>query len=64
MKYRHEYKHEISKSDMLVLRSRLSAVMKKDIHAIDGTYFIRSLYFDNAQDKALTEKINTLLNSA
>ena len=58
MKYRHEYKHEISKSDMLVLRSRLSAVMKKDIHAIDGKYFIRSLYFDNAQDKALTEKIN------
>ena len=58
MQYRHEYKHEISKSDMLVLRSRLSAVMKKDIHAIDGKYFIRSLYFDNAQDKALTEKIN------
>lgn len=58
MQYRHEYKHEISKSDMLVLRSRLSAVMKKDIHAIDGKYFIRSLYFDNAQDKALMEKIN------
>lgn len=58
MKYRHEYKHEISKSDMLVLRSRLSAVMKKDVHSIDGKYFIRSLYFDNAQDKALMEKIN------
>ncbi len=58
MKYRHEYKHEISRSDMLVLRSRLSAVMKKDVHSIDGKYFIRSLYFDNAQDKALAEKIN------
>ena len=58
MKYRHEYKHEIIKSDMLVLRSRLSAVMKKDVHAIDGRYFIRSLYFDNAEDKALNEKIN------
>lgn len=58
MKYRHEYKHEISIGDMLTLRSRLSAVMKKDIHAIDGKYFIRSLYFDNAQDKALMEKIN------
>ena len=58
MKYRHEYKHEISISDMLILRSRLSAVMKKDVHTIDGKYFIRSLYFDNAQDKALTEKIN------
>ncbi len=58
MQYRHEYKHEISYSDMLVLRSRLGAVMKRDIHAINGKYFIRSLYFDNAQDKALTEKIN------
>ena len=58
MKYRHEYKHEISRSDMIVLRGRLSAVMKKDIHATDGSYFIRSLYFDNAQDKALTEKLN------
>ncbi len=58
MKYRHEYKHEITPGDMLVLRSRLSAVMKKDVHTIDGKYFIRSLYFDNAQDKALTEKIN------
>ena len=58
MKYRHEYKHEISLGDMLALRSRLSAVMKKDVHAIDGKYFIRSLYFDNAQDKALTEKLH------
>ena len=32
--------------------------MKSDAHAIDGKYFIRSLYFDNAQDKALMEKIN------
>lgn len=58
MKYRHEYKHEISYNDMLVLRSRLSAVMKKDSHTVDGKYFIRSLYFDNASDKALNEKIN------
>ena len=62
MKYRHEYKHEISRSDMLVLRTRLSAVMKSDIHAIDGKYFIRSLYFDNAQDKALKEKLNGVNN--
>ena len=58
MKYRHEYKHEISRCDLLELRSRLSAVMKKDAHTIDGKYFIRSLYFDNAQDKALREKLN------
>ena len=58
MKYRHEWKHEISYGDMLVLRQRLSAVMKRDIHAIDGKYLIRSLYFDNASDKALREKVD------
>ena len=58
MKYRHEYKHEISYMDMLTLRSRLSAVAKRDTHTIDGKYFIRSLYFDNASDKALREKID------
>ena len=58
MKYRHEYKHEISLSDMLVLRTRLSAIMKRDIHSINGKYLVRSLYFDTPQDKALMEKIN------
>ena len=58
MKYRHEWKHEISYMDMLTLRSRLSAVTKRDAHTIDGKYFIRSLYFDNATDKALREKID------
>lgn len=56
MNYRHEWKHEISCADMLVLRQRLSAVMQRDAHATDGRYFIRSLYFDNALDKALREK--------
>ena len=58
MKYRHEWKHEISYGDMLVLRQRLATVMKRDIHAIDGKYLIRSLYFDNASDKALREKVD------
>ena len=58
MKYRHEWKHEISYGDMLVLRQRLSAVMKRDVHAIDGKYLIRSLYFDNVSDKALREKVD------
>lgn len=58
MKYRYEWKHEISYGDMLVLRQRLSAVMKQDAHAIDGKYLIRSLYFDNASDKALREKVD------
>lgn len=58
MNYRHEWKHEISYGDMLVLRRRLSAIMKRDEHVVDGRYFVRSLYFDNASDKALREKLD------
>ena len=58
MKYRHEWKHEINYADMLILRRRLLAVAKVDANAIDGTYFVRSIYFDNANDKALREKID------
>lgn len=56
IKYRHEIKQEIHYSDLLVLRQRLSAVLKKDPYAEKGKYEIRSLYFDNARDKALREK--------
>ena len=56
--YRHEWKHELNQMDMLVLRSRLRAVMEPDPHAVDGCYHIRSLYFDNLSDKALREKID------
>ena len=58
MKYRHEWKHEINYEDLLTLRMRLSAVMKRDVHAVNGVYEIRSLYFDNLSDKALREKID------
>lgn len=58
MQFRHEWKHKISYGDMLALRSRLSAVMQQDSHAVNGRYNIRSLYFDNFRDKALLEKIN------
>ena len=57
MDFRHEWKHEINYSDMVVLRQRLKAVMKPDENAVNGKYFIRSLYFDNISDKALREKI-------
>ena len=56
--YRHEWKHELSFQDSLILRQRLRAVMEPDVHAVDGKYFIRSLYFDNGNDKALWEKLD------
>ena len=58
MKLRHEWKHEINYSDLLVVRQRLSAVAWQDVHAVNGKYVIRSLYFDNMADKALREKLD------
>ncbi|MBR4296494.1 MAG: polyphosphate polymerase domain-containing protein [Clostridia bacterium] len=58
MQFRHELKHEINNLDMMILRQRLRAVMRTDSHALNGQYEIRSLYFDNLDDKALKEKIN------
>ena len=56
--YRHEWKHEISYADLLAIRARLRVIMERDPHAVDGKYLIRSLYFDNLDDKALREKID------
>lgn len=56
--YRHEWKHEISYTDLLCIRQRLRAVAEPDPHARNGKYFIRSIYFDNGADKALREKID------
>ena len=58
MDFRHEWKIEINTADHIVLRNRLKAVMATDSHAVNGKYFIRSLYFDSPTDKALREKIN------
>lgn len=59
MKFRNEYKHRINLSDILQLKTRLGAVMEHDSHCNeDGTYTVKSLYFDNYMDKALREKID------
>ena len=63
MKGRHEVKHYISLADYYELRARLRAVLRPDPHAgADGQYLIRSLYFDNADDRALQEKLDGIKN--
>ncbi|MCR4924059.1 MAG: polyphosphate polymerase domain-containing protein [Lachnospiraceae bacterium] len=56
--YRHEWKHEISYGDLLTIRTRMKAIARPDPHAKEGSYLIRSLYFDNIYDKALREKVD------
>lgn len=56
---RHELKYQISIADCFAIRQRLRPVMKPDEHTgEDGKYTIRSIYFDNSDDKALREKVN------
>ena len=57
--YRHELKFEIPYADYAAMRRRLQKVMRSDPHTDDsGHYRIRSIYFDNSDDKALREKID------
>jgi hypothetical protein len=59
MEGRRELKHIIGYAEALSLRNRLRHVLRSDEHAgPDGTYRIRSLYFDNYQDKVLREKLD------
>lgn len=58
-KYRHELKHYINVADVLELRSRLKHVAYPDQNSgADGKYLVRSLYFDNYKDKAVTDKLS------
>lgn len=63
MKFRNEHKHSINGADVKELQTRLCAVMKRDEHCgEDGTYTVKSLYFDNYSDKALREKVDGVRN--
>ncbi len=58
-KGRHELKHYINYADYLQLHARLPYISKQDKNVgEDGTYRVRSLYFDNYMDKALREKLD------
>lgn len=57
--YRHELKYLISDAQMAVLRSRVSGLMPTDPHAgADGRYNIRSLYFDDYENRCFYENEN------
>lgn len=58
LKYRHEHKYYINFHQYLILRQRLKHLMKIDQNAGSaGEYHIRSLYFDDINNKALDEKL-------
>ena len=62
-KYRHELKFKISESAAEVLKHKLSLVMGTDNNAYydDGSYLIKSLYFDDLNSKSYYEKMDGVL---
>lgn len=59
MAFRHEWKHALHEGDAREVRERLRILLRPDPHAgPKGVYEIRSLYFDNLEDKALREKLD------
>ena len=59
MTYRNELKHVIDAADKASICANLRAIAQPDEHAdASGRYKVRSLYFDNAYDTALLEKID------
>ncbi|PWV90980.1 VTC domain-containing protein [Paenibacillus cellulosilyticus] len=57
LKFRHELKYYINFHQYFIIRQRLSSFMARDKHAgPTGEYHIRSLYFDDAENKALADK--------
>lgn len=58
MKFRHELKYFINLSDYLIIKSRLKHIAQLDYNSNEnGEYKIRSLYFDDYNDKALCQKL-------
>lgn len=58
-RYRRELKHYINMIDYMELRSRLRYIARPDENACqDGCYKIRSLYFDNYDNKVVAEKLS------
>ncbi len=57
-KYRHEMKYVASQRQLALIGMRLDRLAKLDAHAgDDGTYRIRSLYFDDFDNRCLEENM-------
>lgn len=54
---RSELKYLINKMDQLVLSRKLKSVLKLDPHAKDGSYLVKSVYFDDFSDTAWQDNL-------
>ena len=54
-RYRYELKYQCSEPQMAIIQSRLLPLMRIDSHTINGRYMIRSMYFDNCENRCYYE---------
>lgn len=58
-KYRNELKYLCSEADLQIIQSRISPICSHDKHtSADGTYHIRSVYFDDPRNRCYYENEN------
>ena len=58
-RYRHEYKYPLTHGQALIENAKINAVASRDSHTgADGSYQIRSLYFDDYQNSCYMSNEN------
>ena len=57
--YRHEYKYQCTLQKLLCIRNQIEPILYQDSNVgDDGTYTIRSLYFDDYNNRCFYENVN------
>lgn len=58
-RFRHEYKYMINAKQEAILQIKAMGVMRRDPHVrADGSYLVRSVYFDDLHDTCLSENLS------
>ena len=55
IKYRHELKYQCTEAQLAIIRNRIQGLLSYDPHAEGGQYTIRSMYFDNLENRCFYE---------
>ena len=61
-RYRHEYKYPLSNGQILIEDAKISGIAETDVHAKNGVYNIRSLYFDDYDNCSYKDNENGINN--
>lgn len=59
--FRKEIKYKISKIDFLRLTKHLDVLMQRDKNGVNGTYIVRSQYYDSLCDRDLHDNLDGVL---